>query len=80
MSNPHDNPEPMGRADMVTLESALRNGWHIADEKLQEQVRRVQAVLDDARSNDRARWRAKRVLDLADSRFGGRKTDTAPSA
>ena len=64
---PNANPLPMTRADMVTLESALRKGWPMSDEQLQGQLRCVQAVLDDPASNDRARWRAKRVLALASS-------------
>jgi hypothetical protein len=52
-------------ADLVTLESALRNGWAIPEDTLRQQLGRVQAVLDDPRSNDRARWRARRVLELA---------------
>jgi hypothetical protein len=78
MSRPHDNPEPMSRADIVTLESALRKGWPMPDERLREQISRVQAVLDDPRSNDRARWRAKRILELARSRFIGQETVESP--
>ena len=68
----HDQSEPMTRTDMVTLESALRRGWLIPDEKLQMDLRRVQAVRDHAKSNDRALWRAKRILELAKSRPVGR--------
>src|SRR3954451_7034251 len=72
--------EPMSRADMVTLESALRNGWPVHDQALSDQLRRVQAVLDDPRSNDRARWRARRVLQLAQNRLNGEKTEMIPCA
>ena len=72
----HDNPaEPMTRADMVMLESAIRNDWRGPDRQLRDQLRRVQAVLDDPRSGDRARWRARRVLELAQSRLDGGKTE-----
>ena len=64
----------MQRADMVMLESAIRNGWPAPNGELQDQLRRVQAVLDDHRSSDRARWRARRVLESARSRLIGRKT------
>jgi hypothetical protein len=68
MTAHQDKDAPMGRADMVMLESALRNGWPIPDDKLRVELRRVQAVLDDCESNDRARWRAKRILELAKCR------------
>lgn len=68
----------MRRADMVTLESALRNGWSVPDDVLSQQLRRVQAVLDDSSTNDRARWRARRVLELANSRLDGAKTEVDP--
>jgi len=38
-------------------------------DKLQDALR-VQAVLDNPRSSDRARWRARPVMVLADSRQG----------
>ena len=53
---------------MVALESALRKGWAIPGERLKADLCRVQAVLDNPRSSDRARWRAKRVLALASHR------------
>jgi hypothetical protein len=59
----------MTRTDMVTLESAIRNGGPVADQKLREQLRRVQAGLDDPRSSDPARWQARRVLEFAPSRL-----------
>ena len=64
MRNHRNETEPMARADMVTLESALRHNWAIPDARLQRQLRRVQAVLDDRCSNDRVRWRARRFLEL----------------
>ena len=75
MSSPRAKAEPMTRADMVALESAIRNGWPAPNGELQDQLRRVQAVLDDPRSGDRARWRARRVLKLARSRLDGPKTE-----
>jgi hypothetical protein len=75
MTRPRTKVAPMSRADIVTLESALRNRWPIPDEELMDQLRRVQAVLDDPRSSDRARWRAKRVLQLAYNRLDGAKTE-----
>ncbi len=74
MSDPRNKAEPMTRADMVMLESAIRNGWPGPNGQLQDQLRRVQAVLDDPRSGDRARWRARRVLELVQSRLDGAKT------
>jgi hypothetical protein len=75
MSCPERQAEPMSRADMVTLESALRNGWPVPEVSLQAQLRRVQAVLDDPCSNDCARWRARRVLELARGRLAGQGPD-----
>ncbi len=74
MSDPTRNTEPMSRADMVTLEKALREGWTIPEDTLRQQLGRVQAVLDDSRSNDRARWRARRVLALAGPARGSEST------
>jgi len=75
MTGPGVKAAPMSRADMMTLESALRNHWPIPAERLLDQLRRVQAVLDNPRSNDRARWRAKRVLQLAHNRLDGAITE-----
>ena len=75
MSSPREKVEPITCADMVMLETAFRIGWPVPDGQLRDQLRRVQAVLDDPRSNDRARWRARRVLELAESRLIGRKTE-----
>jgi hypothetical protein len=58
MSSLPEKPKPKNRAGMVTGESALRKGWPIAEEKPQEQLLCVQAVLGDPVSSDRARWRA----------------------
>lgn len=69
MSGPHNEPVQMTRADMVMLEAAIRNGWAVPDKQLRDQLRRVQAVLDDPRGGDRARWRARRILELARSHF-----------
>jgi len=71
-----DKVAPMSRAYMVTFESALRNGWAIHDKELSDQLSRVQAVLDDPRSNYRACWRARRVLQLAHNRLNGENTET----
>ena len=75
MSGAYTEPVPMQRADMVMLESAIRNGWPVPDRQLRDQLRRFQAVLDDHGSSDRARWRARRVLELAQSRLDGGKTE-----
>ena len=54
----------MGRSDMAILEFPLRKGWPIAQENLVANLRCVQAVLDEPRSTDRARLRAKRIQAL----------------
>ena len=57
MSDPREKPKSMTRADMVMLESAIRNGWPVPDRQLRDRLRRFQAVLDDPRSGDPAHWR-----------------------
>jgi hypothetical protein len=69
-----DRPQPMSRADMATLERALRHGWQTPAETMREQLERVQAVLDDPTSHARARERAERIMQLAAGRL-----DPAPS-
>jgi len=54
MSDRREKVEPMTRADVVTLESAIRNGWPVPDRELRDQLLGVQAVLDDRPSSDRA--------------------------
>jgi len=63
---------------LMEIQRAYRLSKSRAAFRAFDQLSRVQAVLNDTRSNDRTYWPARRVLQLANNRLNGGKTETLP--
>ena len=59
-----ESTDQLTRSDMVTIRKAFREGWSGTAEKRAATIVRLKAVIDDQRSSERDRSKARETLLL----------------